>query len=627
MLFAHEEEIPIMIKRILSLMLCLVLTIPLLSACNDDGKEETPEDKGAYIKMYLTDLVYDLDPMFSMNNKSQQKIVSLLFSGLFRLDENGKVKKDLVKSYKVSFDDNAQEYKMTIELNKTYWSDGTPVDAADVIYAWKRILDVENSNPAAPLLFDIKNARAVVEGDLSIDDLGVTDPDQLVLEITFEKKIDINRFILNLTSPALVPLREDVVGRNEDDWAKKPASIVCSGPFTLRSADYTVGKEKMVLERNPYYFRDKTKDPLDISVTPYRLEIDFSLSDEELRNKFDNGEIFYIGEIPLSLREYYADSAVVSDEMSTHVYYLNQKSEINGEYFFANDAVRRALSLAIDRDTIAKSVVFAKAATALVPYGVFDSMSPKKLFRDAGGAIISTAPNIAEAKSILSSAGITPSNYSFSITVRAEDEVHVMIAEMVQAAWQELGFNVSLNKISAIVNDDYNPLIEDTPMDIMDDLYNEVLYFGDFEVIALDLIVPSPDAFSVLAPFAKAFAGRAIEMKTTPSESKSSESEEEENPILPHITGFDDGEYNALIEQIFVEEDYAKRTSLLHEAETKLLEKMPVIPIIFNQDAYVISRELSRYSSSYYQNRLFVKLKLRNYQKYIETTDTEATGE
>ncbi|NLW74678.1 MAG: peptide ABC transporter substrate-binding protein [Clostridiales bacterium] len=601
-----------MIKRILSLILCLVFAIPLFAACNNDKSNGNDDeiDKGAYIKMYLTDLVYDLDPMFSLNNKSQQKIVSLLFSGLFRLDENGKVKKDLVKSYKVSFDDNAKEYKMIIELEQTYWSDGTPVDAADVIYAWKRILDVENSNPAAPLLFDIKNARAVVEGYMSIDDLGVTDPDHLVLEITFEKKIDVDRFILNLTSPALVPLREDVVGRNEDDWAKKPATIACSGPFTLRTADYTAGKEIMVLERNPYYFRDKNKDPLDISVTPYRLIIDFSLSDEELRDKFDNGEIFYIGEIPLSLREYYADSAKVADEMSTHVYYLNQKAEINGEYLFANENVRRALSLAIDRDTIAKSVVFAKAATALVPYGVFDSMSPKKLFRDAGGAILATAPNIAEAKSLLSSAGVDPSMYSFSISVRAEDEVHVMIAEMVQTAWQELGFDVSLNKIRAIVNDDFNPLINEVPQDIMDDLYNEALYHGDFEVIALDLVAPLPDAFSILAPFAKAFAGQAIATITSG-----------ENPIMPHITGFDDEEYNALIEQIFAEDDYAKRTSLLHEAEAKLLEKMPVIPIIFNQDAYVISRELSRYSSSYYQNRLFAKLKLRNYQKYIETTE------
>lgn len=597
-----------MIKRIFSLLLCLLLAVPSLSSCYDRTIDET--NKGAYIKMYLADLVYDLDPAFSLNNKSQQKIVSLLFSGLFRLDENGKVQKDLVKNYNVIFDDNSQEYKMVINLHETFWSDGTPVDAADVVYAWKRILDVENSNTAAPLLFDIKNARAVVEGDCSIDDLGVTDPDQLVLEITFEEKIDVDQFILNLTSPALVPLREDVVGRNEDDWAKKPATIVCSGPFTLRTSNYNPGDELMVLERNPYYFRDKSKDPLDKSVTPYRLEVDFSLSDEEIKQKFDNGEIFYIGEIPLSLREYYAEDAEIADEMSTHIYYLNQKAKIDdggeGEYLFANEAVRRALSLAIDREAIAKSVVFARAATGLVPYGVFDSMSAKKLFREVGGAVLATSPNLAEAQSTLASAGITPSKYNFSISVRTEDEVHVLIAEMVQAAWQSLGFNVSLRRISAIVNDDYNPLIDEVPEDVMDDIYNETLYNGAFEVIALDLVAPSPDAFSILAPYARAFAGQAIDMSTIDFET------------MPHITGFDDPAYNELIEQIFAEADRKKRASLLHDAETMLLEKMPVIPIVFNQDAYVISREVSRYSSSYYQNRLLAKLKLRDYHRYTE---------
>ncbi len=599
-----------MIKRSISLLLCIFLLVPVLASCSGSDSDEN-KNKGAYIKMYLADQIYDLDPLYSLNNVSAQKIVSLTFIGLFKLDKNGKVLNDLVDNYKIYEDEKAGEYKMTLNLKETFWSDGIPVDAADIIYAWKRILDVEHSYSAAALLFDIKNARAVFEGDCSIDDLGIADPDSLVLEITFERKINYSQFILNLTSPALVPLREDIVERN-DDWAKKPATIVCSGPFTLRGVNNKPGEESMILERNPYYFRDKTKDAIDKSVTPYRLLIDFSLTDEEIKQKYDNGEIFYVGEIPVSLREYYADSAVVADEMSTHVYYLNEKALIangaEGEYLFANEAVRKALSLAIDRDAIAKAVVFAKAATGLVPYGVYDSTSSKQLFRKIGGAILATGANQSEAKSMLASAGIDPSKYSFSISVRTEDEVHVLIAEMVQTAWQSLGFNVTLNKISAIVNDDINKLTEETATDIMDDIYNEHLYSGNFEVIALDLVSASPDAFSILAPFAKEFSGQAIDMST------------QNYSLKPHITGFDDEEYNALIEKAFAETDIAARAVVLHEAEALLLSKMPVIPIIFNQDAYVISKDLSGYSSSYYQNRLFAKLKLKNYELYIETT-------
>lgn len=59
-----------------------------------------------------------------------------------------------------------------------------------------------------------------MEGDRSVDDLGVAGVDELVLEITFEGKIDYEQFMLNLTSYALVPLREDIVSRSSD-WSEK----------------------------------------------------------------------------------------------------------------------------------------------------------------------------------------------------------------------------------------------------------------------------------------------------------------------------------------------------------------------------------------------------------------------
>lgn len=605
-----------MTKRLISLILCLLLLMPLLIACgdaNDNTKddEEEEEDKGAYIKMYITDVLYELDPAYSLNNRTTQKIVSLLYSGLFKLDENGKVQKDLVKSYTIFDDDETNQHKMTIVLKDTCWSDGISVDAADVIYAWKRIFEVENSDTAAALLFDIKNARAVIEGDCSIDDLGISDPEQNILEINFETKIDYDQFILNLTSPALVPLREDIVAKNVD-WAKKPATTVCSGPFTLRSANYKEGEESLTLERNAYYFRDKSKDALDKTVKPYRLIIDFSATDEELKSLYEAGELFYIGEIPLSMRAEYADQAVVTDEMSTHTYLLNENALIDnggeGEYLFANENVRRALSLAIDREAIAKQVVFAKAATGLIPNGVFDSNSAKKQFRTTGGNIIATSADMSAAQAELSKAGITPSKYSFSISVRAESEVHTLIAEAVAAAWNQLGFKVTVKTLTAVANDDYNKLTQEIAEDILDDAFNEMLEDGDFEVAAIDYVSASADAFAMLAPLAKAFAGQAINMETLNYE------------VMPHITGFDDEAYNELIETAFAEKDITARATILHEAEAMLLEKMPIIPIIFNQDAYLVSGELSKVSSSYYANRIFTKTKLKNYELYIETT-------
>jgi hypothetical protein len=88
---------PIMIKRLLSLILCLIIAVPVLASCTS---LKDPNDKGAYIKMYLADQIYDLDPIFALNNKSAEKIISMTFLSLFRIDENGKIKNDLVRNIK-----------------------------------------------------------------------------------------------------------------------------------------------------------------------------------------------------------------------------------------------------------------------------------------------------------------------------------------------------------------------------------------------------------------------------------------------------------------------------------------------------------------------------------------------
>ena len=482
-----------MMKRIFAFLLCALMVVSCFVSC---GSEINVDNPGAYISMYLTDEVYDFDPAYAYNNESALRVVSLLFAPLFSLDKNGKVKNELVKSYEIFEDPKASEYKLTLTLEDSYWSDGTPVSANDVVFAWKRILEVESTSEAAALLYDIKNARKVKEGDLSIDALGIYAVNTTTVEIFFEEKldangspaIDYNGFMRNLTSYALVPLREMIVSRT-DDWAKKPATMVCSGPFTLRKVSYDKDNRTLVLERNAYYLRDKEVDALDKKVTPYRLVIDYTKTEEEIMAAYEAGEIFYVGDIPLSLRGDYASVADVRDEMSTHTYYLNEKAIIGGKALFAEQAVREALSLAIDREAIANAVVFAKAATALVPYGVFDANSAKKQFRAVGGDLISSAADMSAAKAKLSAAGIDPSQYTFAITVAAYDEVHVAIAEMVKDAWCELGFKVKVNAIDVETNDDLGTTGE-VATDIKDDIFAETIRSGEVSVRGLYGYVP-----------------------------------------------------------------------------------------------------------------------------------------
>ena len=630
-------------KRIISLMLCLLMIGSALVGCTS-GPDES--DKGAYIKMYLTDMVYDLDPANAFNNESALKIVSLLFDNLFVLDDDGKVKKELAESYKIIENENAKEYKMIITIGDGTWSDGIKVTANDVVYAWKRILDNEKSFAAASLLFDIKNARAAKEGNASIDDVAVYALNEKELSIEFETAIDYDQFLINLTSYALVPLREEVVMRNGEDWAKKPATIVTSGPFKLRVAQYDVsyvkddnGREtqdvdslkNFVLERNNYYYRDTVEDAYDKTVKPYRIIVEYA-TPEEIMMGYENGEIFYVGDIPLSVRNNYMDQATITDALSTHTYVLNQnavvrrytndfdlenlaanyivydpdlKDGVDGDKIFAIPEVRKALSLAIDRTAISNAVVFAKAATGLVPYGMFNTNSKKDSFREIGGDIIASAANLAEAKALLETAGINPDNYMFALSVAANDDVHMAIAAMVQAAWNALGFHVALNAVEVITNDDYFKPTDSYPADIKDDIFLEAYRSGNFEVAAVDLCALSADPYSMLSVYAKGFTGEGMDMSTL------------DYKVPAHITGYDSEEYNAIIERAFAEKDIAKRATILHEAEKKLLDDMVVIPVIFNQNATLIRKDLSKVAYGYYGNPIMTKAKLKDYELYI----------
>lgn len=651
-----------MMKRAIALLLCLVMALAVFTGCS--GKiDSDSDDKGQFITMYLADNLYDLDPANAYYNESTINVVSLLFDTLFKLDENGKVKKSLVKKYVIEEDENAGEYTLYLHLNDTNWSDNTAVSANDIVYAWKRILDVEASYQAAPLLYDIKNARAAKEGECSIDDLAIYAEDTTLLSIQFERPIDYDQFMLNLTSLALAPLREDIVAKS-DDWAKKPGTMVTSGPFKLSRIAFSENSENrysdihydivtpidqntstsrpateedgakeyneqlinsFVLERNTYYYRDSEKEEkLDKAVTPYKIVVDCAMSDEDIKEAYDQGTILYIGDIPLSLRDSLKDEAVVEDALSTHTYILNENAFINdgtdtGTQLFANKAVRQALSLAIDREAIAQSVVYAKAATGLIPNGVFETNSAKKTFRETCNENYEyLAHNLDSAKSILSSAGIDASKYSFSITVAAYDEVHCLIAEAVAAAWNSLGFKVSVNKRGTIPNNEYYKYTNSVPTDICDDLYAEDLKYNSFEVLAIDSTAISADPFSVLAPYAKAFSGQGMDM-----------SDPENYKLTPHMSGYDSEEYNELMEKIFAEKTITARADDYRKAEKILMEDLPVIPIVFNQSGYVIGKDLKLGNkvlfwttrSNYYYNNVFEKASVKDYEEYLVTCE------
>lgn len=690
-----------MSKRIVALLLCLVMCATALIGCGERIKADS-EIKGAYITMFLTDEVYNFDPAYAYMNEEAESIVSLMFARLFTLDSKGKLQYELAEEYEIKEDEKTKEYTMTITLRDAWWSDKIKLTAEDVVFAWKRILNPENSFACAPLLFDLKNARAVKASNCSIDDLGVCALNDNALQISFEKPIDYEKFLLNLTSLALVPLREDYVTKG-DDWAKKPGTMVTSGPFKLNKikfaedekikysdingtsdtgvpyanphneekATYTI----LVLERNACYDRDPNEKDLDLNeaVEPYRIIVYCSKSNEQLlaafrggvvdsidldndpRTKEDQydvcGDLFFFGNIPLSLRNEsdLMDEATITDALSTMSFYINENAQVKnnttGESvaLFANPDVRRALSLALDRNAVANKLVLAKPATGLVPYGVFNEDRDES-FRENGGNLISTGADASAAAQLLAGAGVTPADYSFSILVNANDDAHLALATMAQTAWSNLGFNVEIEERGTILNNDYYIHTDSLPIDICDDLFAESVQDGTFSVAIIDYCAYTAEAYSMLAPFAADFSGMV----------------DSEFNMIPHVTGYNSDQYNALIEAIYFlpyrnqisAENYASfkgyasaeefqqildavdavyatygintsdvagsKLTLLHKAEEMLMNDMPIIPVVFNQNATVISDALDDVESDWYVSYKFEDTTLDDYQDYLQ---------
>lgn len=569
-------------KKILSLILTGVLLVSVLASCG--GLSLGGDDKGALINVYLTDKVNSLDPAFAYLDDSTSKLIGLVFSGLFRLNENGDVEKDLCSNYKVTETPEDDYYMMELTIKDTKWNDGRTVSANDFVYAWKRLLEPSFASEAAVLLYDVKNARECKSGVLSIDDLGVYAVETTKLQIVFEEKIDYDAFLVNLASPCLSPLREDKISRLEN-WASYYATMATDGPFFVKIFEPT--DSSFILERNQYYFRDAENDNYDKSVKPFRLIVDYAQGADGALTAYGDKTLFYHDELPLSARADYSKQVKQSDTPYTHTYVFNTSKAP-----FDNADVRRALALALDREEIANIVQYADAAEGFVPSTV-DNGKRSSSFRSES-VLPSTDMN--EAKNLASGADVK----KFTLTVK-DSEVDIAVAEYAVGKWKELGFDVTIEKTSFSEDtESYKKYEYDQFFDDLRVKYNT----GDYDVIAVDKCMMTNDAFSALAIYAPDFSGSATDFST-------------DNDYARY--GYSNDEFIAKIEEAFAEKDINKRADILHEAEKILAEDLPSIPLFVYKDAY-LSNKLSGLKKDYF-GMGFTNVSLSGYKEF--TTSPE----
>ena len=185
-----------------------------------------------------------LDPALA-SDVDTSGIVEQLFRGLAQLNADMDVLPDLALRWDIS--DDGQKYVFHLDP-KARWSDGTPVTAHDVEYAWKRLLSPALASPVAELLLDIKGAGAYhADEEGSSAHLGVRALDDLTLSVELEQPVPY--FLQLLANAASFPVPRHVVENHGQGWAD-PARVVTSGPFVLGERERGA---RIVLARSDQY--------------------------------------------------------------------------------------------------------------------------------------------------------------------------------------------------------------------------------------------------------------------------------------------------------------------------------------------------------------------------------------
>ena len=567
-------------KRVIAIMLVLIMSLGVLASCTRDDK-----DKGPMVKMYLGSYPESLDPSIMQMDSEITKFLGLIFEPLTRIDDKGKVQPALAERWYSKVDPIDGHFKIIFELANTRWSDGAGVTADDVVFAWRRILAPETESPYAALLFPILNAKEVKSGVMTSDKLGIVALGDRELEVTFNEEFDVNLFAETVACVGLSPLRENIVSKGVQNWASKSTSIVTNGPFRLSTIE--IGQE-IVLERSSFYKIVKD-EAFDHYVKPYRIIVEFAKDDkvgaalnEEL---YEAGKVFYIGDFTKEGYVKYEKQIKSNPQLSSYNYYFNTKNSQ-----FADEKVRQGLSAALDRNEIARIVGRGvQPATGFVPTGVFNTTF-KTDFRNVGGNVISPTADTGKANSLLSNA--SKGSFTISYFVNSTNTVARDVAEYAKGVWEGLGYSVNLEEL--------------TYKQLRDKLYNR-----NFDVLGLDIIGNTTNAFGFLAPYAKYYSGSVVSIDL------------EAAAYTPHYTGIESDDYDALIDQIVNLKDLSNRATKLHEAETMLAEIMPSTPLYFNVDAYIASKSLSSLRTTYSGIKDLRKLGLKNYLKINEEIEAE----
>ena len=389
-----------------------------------------------------------LDPALNSAVDGGNTIITV-FETLLIINENNETVPGQAESWTTSEDGLTWTFTMRDGLK---WSDGSELNAKDFEYSFKRMADPDTAAPYAETCLGMIDGFEEAAGFPDADGNPTVEPNLDALNVkasddgktlTIVQGYPCSYFDKIAAFAAMSPVQKATVEANGDAWCTSPDTYVCNGPYMI--TEWTPS-ERIVLTKNPNYVGgwDNSKIVSD-SITLLLLE-DSSASFAA----YNSGEAVLIKDVPTdeipSLTkaedggDFYVDTI-----LGTYYVSLNLKRDA-----FKDAKVRKALSLAIDRDYVANTIMQGTYSTAdsIVGPGIVDENG---YFHDNGNAPYISADyeaNLAEAKKLLAEAGYPNGEGYPTIEYSCNDAgYHVPLAEYLQQAWGDLGITLTISKM------------------------------------------------------------------------------------------------------------------------------------------------------------------------------------
>ena len=430
-------------KKFASLLLAFAMTVGMLTGCGgDSGTSSTGEAPAQEVTVAISSTFATLDPAL-ISTTHMAHVYGNMGSNFYRTDANGVLQYDLGESMEKSED--GLTYTFTIKEGLK-WSDGEPLTAEHFVYGIKRAIGYgpDNAYTKKNLVNFIAGAEEAANAAMDVADMtnvGVTALDDTTFQVTLSTPCPYFERIFsgNVTSP----MRPDFALEHDSSWSVN-GTYPSSGPMALESIS---PEEEAVLVKNENYWDAE-------NVTLEKATFVVMTDSTAQVNAFRTGDIDIAMSVPSEVAtnaEYESNIVMPEKYVSNYFVLINSGPKAQVEAL-KDDNVRKALALAIDKDTML-NILGGKANVRLdgyIPYG-FEGVDGND-FRDekSYGEF-----NLEEAKALMEAAGYNENNHLKFEYLYSNSQFHADVAQILQQMWSQIYVDVELKSIEMGVFYDY----------------------------------------------------------------------------------------------------------------------------------------------------------------------------